>query len=189
MSLSVRARLAARWLAAGGVVAYPTEGVWGLGCDPFNPEAVWRLQRLKGRSPDKAFILIAADMDQLSPLLTSLTPAQRQSLQAGWPGPLTWIIPDPLETVPSWIKGTNTSVAVRVSAHPWVAALCRAFGGPVVSTSANLSGRPPVRNRWQLQQTFGERLDYVFSGPLGGAKGASEIRDLATGRILRARGG
>ncbi|HUH38404.1 MAG TPA: L-threonylcarbamoyladenylate synthase [Spongiibacteraceae bacterium] len=187
--LRVRARLAARCLAAGGVVAYPTEGVWGLGCDPFNSAAVQRLQRIKGRSPDKAFILVAAATDQLASLLAPLSQAQREQLDATWPGPLTWIIPDPTGVVPWWVKGSNETIAVRVSAHPWVAALCRAYGGPLVSTSANRSGQPPVRSRWQLQREFRGDIDHVFAGPLGGARGPSEIRDLATGRVLRARGG
>ena len=128
-------------LRRGGVIAYPTEGVWGLGCDPNNTDALQRLLALKQRDPDKGLILIAADIEQLDPLLDQLTPDQRARLAASWPAPLTWVVPVGPQ-LPVLVSGGRATLALRVSAHPTVAALCRAWGGPLVSTSANPSGRP-----------------------------------------------
>lgn len=171
-------------LRQGGLVAYPTEAVWGLGCDPFNARAVQRLLLLKQRDPAKGVILIASSMEQLKPWLTQVTPQQRQQLEASWPGPVTWLIEDQGYT-PELILGRHTSVALRVTAHPWVRALCDAFGGPIVSTSANTSGQPPLQTSADIEQTFGMEIDALLDGPLGGLNRPSRICDLATGEILR----
>lgn len=131
-------------MAQGGVIAYPTEAVYGYGCDPFNEEAVERLLAIKERPWHKGLILIAADMDQLEPLLAPLTPEQLARLEDTWPGPNTWLIPDPEDLVPKIVKGVHGSVAVRVCGHPVARRLCEQWGGPIVSTSANRSGEPPV---------------------------------------------
>jgi L-threonylcarbamoyladenylate synthase len=183
-ALPVAVRIAARRLRAGGVIAYPTEGVWGLGCDPDNAAAVARLLRLKHRDPDKGLILVAADIDQFSAYLRGLDETQRQRLGAGWPGPLTWLVPD-CGAAPAWIRGRHRQVALRVSAHPLIAALCRAFGGPIVSTSANPAGRPAAVSALRARRYFAGRLDYVLSGALGGRSGPTPIRDLLTDKILR----
>jgi len=173
-------RLAARALHAGGVIAYPTEGVWGLGCDPFDRQAVTRLLELKQRDPAKGLILIAADWAQIEPHLTPLTTAQRERLHATWPGPQTWLVPHN-GSIPVWITGGHATVALRISAHPLVAALARAFGGPVVSTSANPSARPPARSALRVRCYFPDQLDYVLPGQLGGQLGPTPIRDLRSG--------
>ena len=180
----VHYRVAAGIIAGGGVVAYPTEAVWGLGCDPNNAEAVARLLRIKQRPVEKGLILVAADIEQLAPFLNHLTPDQHKSLQAGWPGPLTWLVPDN-GAVPPWIRGEFDSVALRVSAHPTVRALCSAFGGPLVSTSANPSAKAPARNALRVRRYFQDQLDYVVPGELGDSAKPSEIRDLLTGEIRR----
>ncbi len=172
-------------LHRGGVLAYPTEAVWGLGCDPYQADAVERLLQLKQRPLEKGLILVAASMDQLRPLLRPLSRAQRAELELSWPGPTTWLVPDPNNCIPHWIKGEYSSVAVRVSAHPQVAALCRAFGGPVVSSSANLAGAEAARTATQVRRVFGYQLDYLLSGQLGGQERPSTIRDLSSGAILR----
>lgn len=184
MSTVFRTRLAAHILRAGGVVAYPTEGVWGLGCDPANAAAVLRLLGLKRRDPAKGLILVAADIAQFEPLLTALDAGQRRRLTACWPGPHTWLVPHG-GAVPEWISGGRPSVALRVSAHPVVRDLCRAFGGPIVSTSANPSGRPAPRSALRVRRYFPAQLDGLLSGPLGGQRGATPIRDLITDKILR----
>jgi L-threonylcarbamoyladenylate synthase len=176
---------AVRALQAGEVIAYPTEAVWGLGCDPFRETAVRRVLTLKQRSETKGLIIIAADIEQISPWLTALTAAQRTSVLATWPGPYTWVVPAP--DAPSWLRGEHDSLALRVSAHPGVQALCRAWGGPLVSTSANRSGRPPVRNPLELRRQFGDGLGFILPGRLGGDPKPSEIRDAVTGIVLRAR--
>ena len=177
-------RLAARALRRGGVIAYPTEGVWGLGCDPFDAEAVARLLMLKRRDVGKGLILVAAAIEQFAPFLHALTPAQRRQLAAGWPGPQTWVVPHGA-ALPDWITGYKPTVALRVTAHPLVADLCRAFGGPIVSTSANPSGRPPARDAFTVRRYFGDRLDYLLPGRLGGQTGPTPIRELIGGRLLR----
>ena len=167
------------------MIGYPTEAVWGLGCDPYQRGAVERLLDLKQRSVDKGLILVAAGLDQLDPLLQSLAPAQRSQLELSWPGPTTWLIPDPDNWIPRWIKGEHGSVAVRVSDHLQTAALCRAFGGMLVSTSANLAGRDAARSAEQVRQSFGRQLDYLLPGALSGRTQPSAIRDLSSGATLR----
>lgn len=180
----IHIRQAVSALRRGGVIAYPTEGVWGLGCDPFDPDAVARVLELKQREVGKGLILIAATIEQCEPYLCALTSEQRDLLKRSWPGPQTWVIPHG-GTLPAWVTGYKSTVALRVSAHPVVAALCRAFGGPLVSTSANPSGRTPARNGLQVRQYFSDRLDYILPGRLGGQVGPTPIRDLVSGNLLR----
>lgn len=172
-------------LREGGVIAYPTEAVWGLGCDPFNEAAVRRLLDLKQRPDSKGLIIIAASIAQITPWLAGLTPAQRAAVEATWPGPYTWIVPAP--DAPRWLRGEHDGLAVRVSAHPGVVALCRAWGGPLVSTSANRSGEPPLADASALAREFGDGLAVIVPGALGGDARPSEIRDALTGVVLRAR--
>jgi L-threonylcarbamoyladenylate synthase len=172
-------------LRDGAVIAYPTEAVWGLGCDPFSEAAVERLLTLKGRSAAKGLILIAAGIDQVEPWLAALDDTQRAAVLATWPGPYTWVVPAP--QAPRWLRGEHASLAIRVSAHPGVQALCRAWGGPLVSTSANRSGEAPLAGPADLHATFSDGLGYVLPGALGGDARPSEIRDAVTGAVLRAR--
>jgi len=180
-------RQAVRILHAGGVVAYPTEAVYGLGCDPFDEQAVLRLLAIKGRAMDKGLILIAADHDQLAPLLLPQSPEAMAPVLASWPGPSTWILPA-ADGVPAWLTGDSDGIAVRVTAHPLAARLCAGFGGPLVSTSANTSGRPAARSALGVRRAFGNRLDYLLTGDTGGGSRPSEIRDARDGRLLRAGG-
>ena len=175
---------AVRVLRAGGVIAYPTEGVWGLGCDPFNAGAVARVLRLKGRSPGKGLILVAGDVAQVRPLLGRVPLAQRAALLDSWPGPVTWIVPV-VDEVPPWITGRHDSVAIRVSNHFQLASLCLLFGGPIVSTSANLQGRPAARSALAVRRYFRGAIDYLLPGELGGRRGATAIREALSGRIVR----
>ena len=173
-------------LRAGGVIAYPTEAVWGLGCDPANEAAVMKLLALKQRPVEKGMILIAANTAQLEGWvkLDALADDRRQTVLESWPGANTWIIPAGPRT-PHWITGTHESVAVRVSAHPLVRALCEAWGGPLVSTSANLAGHPPARSRDQLDPTLLAQLDGLLDGATGGLPQPTRIRIAATGQVLR----
>ena len=182
---ALRIRRAADCLHRGGILAYPTEAVWGLGCDPFDREVVLRLLQIKNRQAEKGMILIAASMQQLGALLEPLDDGQRKQLAATWPGPVTWLLPDPQELIPWWIKGDHATVAVRVSAHPVVQALSLAFSGPLVSTSANIAGRRPATSRLQLVKQLGASVDHILNGPLGGHGAPSVIRDLTSGMRLR----
>lgn len=185
--LSLRHRLGAvHALAKGGIIAYPTEAVWGLGCDPFNRAAVEKLLALKHRPRHKGLILVAADLHQIAPLLAGLKGSQRQQLQETWPGPVTWLMPDPMHWMPEWVKGDFETIAVRVSAHPVVKELCRAWGGPIVSTSANRSGEPALRSEWALRRHPLLQVDYLIPGTTQNRQKPSEIRDLNTGRVIRA---
>ncbi|MGQ9424833.1 L-threonylcarbamoyladenylate synthase [Gilvimarinus sp. F26214L] len=179
-----RIRRLAQRLREGQVIAYPTEAVWGLGCDPDNAEAVFKILELKGRAVNKGLILVAASVEQFAPYLTKVSADQLRQLQKSWPGPVTWLIPDN-GRAPCWIRGEHASVALRVSAHPLVAGLCRAFGGPIVSTSANPAGRREARDGATVRRYFGARLDAVAPGRVGRAGKPSQIRDLMTGAILR----
>lgn len=177
-------RQAARAVEAGGVIAYPTEAVWGLGCDPWDALAVQRLLALKDRPVEKGLILIAGCIDDFAFLLDGLPAEQRTQLAQSWPGPNTWLVPHHGQ-LPYWLCGQHPTIALRVTDHPAVQALC-ALTGPLVSTSANPTGRPAARSRLRVQQYFGEQLDGVLNAPLGGRKNPSLIRELATGRVIRA---
>ena len=174
---------AAAILQQGGVVAYPTEGVWGLGCDPRNADAVLRLLALKHRSWHKGLILIAASHEQIAPFVMA-TPGMMKRIRTTWPGPVTWLLPA-RDATPQWLRGSHRSVAVRVTAHPVAAALCRRFGGALVSTSANIAGRPAARRRLQVEHYFGTKLDYIVPGALGSQQGTTEIRDANSGAVIR----
>ncbi|MCK2184002.1 L-threonylcarbamoyladenylate synthase [Halomonas getboli] len=175
-------------LRAGGVIAYPTEAVWGLGCDPDDATALTRLLELKRRDPAKGVILVAADSAQLEPWLEGLDDARRATLAEPRDTPTTWLVPDNGRAHPL-VRGEHDRVALRISDHPLVAALCRAFGGPIVSTSANRAGEPSAMSADEIHIVFGEgpdgELDAVLDGPLGGHDRPSTIRDLVTGRVLR----
>ncbi|SDK23795.1 L-threonylcarbamoyladenylate synthase [Billgrantia gudaonensis] len=171
-------------LRRGGVIAYPTEAVWGLGCDPDDDAAVARLLRLKARDPAKGLILVAASIAQFAPWLERLPPALHAPLVASWPGPNTWLVPDNGRTH-ALVRGAHDSVALRVSDHPGVIALCEAFGGPIVSTSANRAGEAPVTSAAAVREAFGDALDAIVPGELGGLERPSTIRDLISGRVLR----
>ena len=171
-------------LRAGGIVAYPTEAVYGLGCDPDNPHALRRLLRLKGRDASRGLILIAADFASLAPYLGQLEPRFLDRALASWPGPVTWILPA-ADGVPALLTGGRDAIAVRVTAHGPVITLCQAWGGPLVSTSANPSGSPPARDAAQVKAYFGDRLDCVLDGPTGGLDQPSRIYDGQSGKRLR----
>ncbi len=177
---------AAAALRRGGVIAYPTEAVFGFGCDPHDHAAFTRLFDLKQRPPTQGVLLIAAEFAQLQPYIDlARTPAEALSrAQASWPGPHTWIFPR-AASVPEWIAGGHAGIALRVTAHPTAAALCRAFGGALVSTSANRHGEPPARAAAEVLSAFGDALDAIVDAPTGGLDRPTPIRDAISGEVLR----
>ena len=175
---------AARIIKDGGVVAYPTEAVYGLGCDPGNKGALAILLALKQRPPDKGLIIIAASVEQLQPWLGDIDAASLARATATWPGPNTWILPA-RAGLPELLTGNRDTLAVRVTAHPIAAKLCKACGHAVVSTSANISGHDPARSVAELETQFGSAIDIVVSGELGDNERPSLIRDARTGEVLR----
>ena len=175
---------AAAVIRAGGVVAYPTEAVYGLGCDPRNADAVRRVLAIKERPEHKGLILVAASLEQLEPFILPLTGALRERILPSWPGPVTWVVPAPAQT-PRWLRGEHDTLAVRVTAHEPTRQLCTAAGTPLVSTSANLSGDPPARHADEVERALGDRIDLILDGPIGDLDRPTEIRDARDGTILR----
>lgn len=173
-------------LHQGQVVAYPTEGVFGLGCDPDRPVSIEHLLALKQRDKAKGLILIAGDFAQLAPYvdLTTLSDERQESIFASWPGPVTWVLPVS-ERTSSWVSGEFNTVAVRVSDHSSVIDLCSAFGKPIISTSANLSGQPSAMTAHEVELQFGDQLAAVLDAPTGGRHKPSQIIDGLTGHVIR----
>ena len=176
----MRLSTAAAVVRRGGVIAYPTEGCFGLGCDPRKPKAVARILSMKRRRWQKGLILIAADIDQLKPYVTAV-PA---NAGAAWPGPRTFLL-HARQKVPCWIRGRHPRIAVRVSAKREVIALCRSTGGALVSTSANRAGERPARSYREALERFGRKVDYVLPGRIGPLRGPTPIIDAVSGHVLR----
>jgi len=177
-------RRAARIIHDGGVVAYPTEGVFGLGCDPDQHEAVLRILALKERSVGAGLILIAADRWQLEGWIKPSSDEERALSVAG--ALVTWVVTaDP--RCPEWITGGRPTCAVRITQHPVAAALCRETGLPLVSTSANRQGHNAAVSALTVRRLFGRHVDFIMPGTTGDAAGPSEIRVARTGAVLRAR--
>jgi L-threonylcarbamoyladenylate synthase len=177
---------AAASLRSGSVLAYPTEAVFGLGCDPHDRAAFDRIFTLKQRPPTQGVLLIAADFSQIGHYvdIAKVPASVLAQVRASWPGPFTWVFPRSSE-VPEWVVGTHPGIALRVTAHAPAAALCRAFGGALVSTSANPHGQSPARDLATLTTYFGDTLDGMLDAPLGGAVQPTTIRDALTGTIIR----
>ena len=170
-------------LLRGGLVAYPTESCYGLGCDPRNPTALKRLIRLKGRDASKGLLLIADHIKRLKPFIRPLSAADAARLQQTWPGPVTWVVPASA-ACPPLLTGGRPTIAVRVTAHPDAARLCRALGMALVSTSANKSGKKPAQTAAECRRIFGAQVR-VIAGRIGQRRRPSTLIDLATGTVLR----
>lgn len=173
-------------LLQGEVIAYPTEGVFGVGCDPDNPQAIEKLLAVKAREQAKGLILIAANLAQLQDYIAfdDLSNAMKIKVLSTWPGPVTWVMPKGKKATP-WLTGQFDTLAVRVSAHPDVQALCLKFGKPITSTSANLSGEPPCLSVESVKQQLGARVACIYEGQVGLRNKPTEIRDACSGKILR----
>jgi L-threonylcarbamoyladenylate synthase len=173
-------------LKLGKVIAYPTEAVFGLGCDPDNPQAVDKLLAIKQRPISKGLILIAASFEQLLPYIDieQLSQDKKAQLMATWPGGTTWVLPAAI-TTPKWLTGDFSSIAVRVSAHSVVQQLCTAFGKPLVSTSANLSGQPAISTLEVLIEQIGDKVAHIVPGTPDTTLQPSKIIDALSGVIYR----
>ena len=167
----------------GGVIAYPTEAVIGLGCDPWNEAAVAKVLRLKQRPAAKGLIIVASRIEQLSALADFSRLARMDEIAGTWPGPVTWLIPARSGT-PAWLSGLHETLAVRVSAHPVVQRLCAA-AGPLVSTSANPSACRPARSQRRARAYFGQQVDCYVPGNVGSDPRPSKILDARTGNLIR----
>jgi L-threonylcarbamoyladenylate synthase len=171
-------------LRGGAVIAYPTEAVYGLGCDPLNESAVARLFALKQRPRDQGVLLIAAEFDQLKQFIGDVPADAIARARATWPGPHTWVFPRSAAT-PAWLAGGHTGIAVRITAHAPASQLCRAFGAALVSTSANPHGTAPARSAAEVHAMFGNELAYILEGTVGGLERPTPISDAMSGNAIR----
>ena len=171
-------------LQAGLVIAYPTEAVYGLGCDPCNEAAVRKLLLLKGRHESAGLVLIASDFSQLKPWIADVEETLVQKAIHTWPGPVTWLFPR-AKGVADYVAGKHKTVAVRITAHEPSRKLCRAFGSALISTSANHTSAKPARSAEEVRSYFGSDIAGILAGDLGSGDKPSEIRDLVSNRIIR----
>ena len=183
--LKWQASFAAHVMRQGGVVAHPTEAVWGLACDPFSETAVDYLLSIKGRPVEKGLILVSSDPSHFTELLSPLSSELRDRFLQKQSRPTTWIVPDINNQMPDWLKGKHSGLAVRVSTHPVIQEISHRFGGAIVSTSANPAGKTPAMSVREIRHYFKANLAYVVPGFLGGALRPSQIIDLESGRVIR----
>lgn len=176
--------IASSILASGGLIAYPTEAVFGLGCDPMNYQAVARLLHLKKRPIEKGLILVAAEYQQLEPFIGDIPTPLFNKIMESWPGPVNWLLP-PNPASPKYLRGEHPLQAVRISKHPAIQALCQAFGGAIISTSANYSHRPPAKNALQTRIQFNHKIDYILNEPVGHEKQPCVIYNGLNNQIIR----
>lgn len=180
---------AVQWLKNGEVLAYPTEAVWGLGCDPYQHDAFLQILRLKQRPLEKGVILLADDVTRVADLLRELPPERQAAITLSWDDTIaevatTWLLPISAQ-IPPWIVGEHTRVAVRVTRHPLCRALCQTFDGMLVSTSANPATLAPATTAAQVRDYFGQEVK-ILHGALGHHTRPSRIIDAVTGQIIRA---
>ena len=171
-------------LNQGGIIAYPTEAVWGLGCDPHNEQAVNKLLAIKSRPMSKGMILVAGEKNQITPWLSQLSEPLQTKLLARYESPTSWIVPDQ-DISPSWVRGDHQSVALRLSQHQGVQAICHAFKACIVSTSANPAGEAPALSTGQVMNYFRDKIDAIFDAPLGQSKQPSQIKNLLDDQLIR----
>jgi tRNA threonylcarbamoyl adenosine modification protein (Sua5/YciO/YrdC/YwlC family) len=168
----------------GGLVACPTESIFGLDCDPNNNDAIKKLIRIKNRSFNKGFILAASSLNQLQPFISTLTNQQKEKILQINNLPITWIVPAKKDINPN-LSGGRETIAIRVTQHPILQQLCDSLCSALISTSANPSDMPPAKSVVQVQEYFGTNVDYIIDGELGECKNPSEIRDLLTDEVIR----
>ena len=172
-------------LHQGGVIAYPTEAVFGIGCNPRDESALQRIITIKGRDAHKGFILIASDVLQLQDFMAPVNARQQAQLDEHWPGPVTFVVPANKNISNTLLTGFRSTLAVRVSNHPVVVELCKQYDSAIVSTSANRSGDESLRTAEAVIETMGMNLDYVIEAPVGTLNSPTSIYDLKTGKQLR----
>jgi L-threonylcarbamoyladenylate synthase len=170
-------------LKCGGLIAYPTESCYGLGCDPRNRRAVSRILKLKQRPQRKGLILIAAHYHQVTRYLQEITPAEQLKLQNDAAHAVTYLMPVK-SSAPRWLRGEHDTLAVRLTAHPFASQLCRSAGSALVSTSANRSGQRPAKTYAECQRIFGKKV-WVLRGQVGKRRQPSTIRAWSDGKIVR----
>ena len=175
-------RHAANIIRRGGVLAYPTDTIYGLGCDPGNRDAVERINRIKNRPLSKHFILLAGSIEQLDPLLDIDDLQQKKIMQAT--KPTSWIV-KASRSAPAWLTDSDHQLTIRISQHPLVKRLCQRLGHAIISTSANPSGRHPAKNSLQIQQYFHSSVDKILASHTQLTARPSTIIRLSDNCIIR----
>lgn len=154
---------AVRIVGKGGVISFPTETYYGLGVNPFDNSAVEKLFELKKRARNKPILLLIADVQMLSRLVTHVPLQYQPLIKMFWPGPLTLIF-KAKKTVNSLLTGATGTVGIRISSHPIVKEIINKWGGPITATSANISDQTPAKNSIEVLSYFGDNLDYIIDG-------------------------
>lgn len=183
MNLKFNLKKAALTCDRGGIISYPTESVYGLGCNPDNFLAVKKILQIKQRPVEKGLILIASDIEQLKPYISgSLSDFTKIACKQA--SPTTWLVKASRHT-PDWIKGNHSKVAVRITEHITARQLCEQLDYPLVSTSANPAGKNPARSSLKSRIYFSDSVDFYLSGDTGDLKMPSKIIDLETNKVIR----
>ena len=165
------------------IFAYPTEGVWGIGCNPFSEKAVKKLINLKKRPKNKGIIVLAGSLQQLLPFTQHLSEKLKKRMNSKWPGPHTWLVPSSPD-IPKWLIGPTGLVALRLSDHKTVIELTESFNMPICSSSANISGQEPAKNLDEIRTFFGNKV-LIIEGELGGLKKPTPVQNLESKEWLR----
>lgn len=183
--LSVAAGVEA--IRQGKVIVYPTESVYGFGCDPMQPLAVEKIIALKNRASHKGFILIISKIAQLTPYIDwdKIADSDWGVVEKSWPGPVTWILPAK-QSVNALLLGSNQTIAIRMSSHPIAKALCDTMNGAIVSTSVNHSEQAPLMQPDIIQSQFSDDISGIVTGSLGTQSKPSWVIDFASQTVLRA---
>ena len=171
------------FIRSGKLVAYPTESIYGIGCDPFNQNSVEKIFKIKARPRSKPMILVASNISQLINIveIEDLSDEVRES----WPGHITWVIPCK-DKCPQWLMNTNNkTVAIRISQHPVIVEMCDLLQSPIISTSANKTNEEPIKLPTELMNVFNQEIDFLVKGELGNRTNPSIIKEMETGLIIR----
>ena len=180
---TIESYTASNLLHDGEIIIYPTESIYGIGCDPWNESSVNKIYEIKNRPSNKPMIIVGSDIAQIEKLVD--VRSLNRSVIDSWPGHSTWLIPSN-KNCPPWLKDAITAkVAIRISEHETVKKLCIDFGKPLISTSANLSEALPSKDKAEIAKIFSSSIEYIVEGSLGGSESPSIIRDMLTGEIVR----
>jgi L-threonylcarbamoyladenylate synthase len=170
-------------LANGGIIAYATASCFGFGCDPKKYNVINKLLKIKQRPRSKGLIVIADKFQRLAPFIRPLNVEEKKRALAIWPGPHTWLMAASHHASPA-LRGRHKKIAVRVDAHPDTVSLSKALRMALVSTSANVTGKRPIKTYRECVRQFGDKV-MVVPGRIGKSKTPSTIQDFETGKFLR----
>ncbi|MCP4979702.1 MAG: L-threonylcarbamoyladenylate synthase [Gammaproteobacteria bacterium] len=170
-------------VSQGAVFGYPTDTIWGFGCHPLITAGVNRILQIKNRSPEKGLILLSSRLEYCA-AYTGVDTNLLKPIQCNAENPTTWLVPAS-DFCPPWIRGNHATVAIRITDHPFLRTVCDRLEAPIVSTSANRSGKTCVRNALQMRKQFDDELDFIVTGFDTGGNQPSEIKSLDCGITLR----